>query len=324
MSTVWQQRPEVGNTLMLRFGLRVALGAGRGVTRALLRVSAAYLLLRRAPERRASQDYLRRVLGRRARLTEVYRHLLCFAQVVLDRVYLVSERFRRFEIRCSGLAELDATLAQGRGVLLFGAHLGSFEALRVLSQQRPEVPVRILLDQQQGPGISAALNSLNPALAQTIIDTRVAGPTLALAIRRELEGNAIVALLADRAVPGEDMREVQFLDGSAPLPVGPWLLAAALQVPVVLAFGLYRGGSRYDLHFELFAQQVDIARRTDAATRAATIAAVLQRFADRMAHYARLAPYNWFNFYAFWNDAGVAPRADAGAVCHAGAGSRRA
>jgi predicted LPLAT superfamily acyltransferase len=29
---------------------------------------------------------------------------------------------------------------------------------------------------------------------------------------------------------------------------------------------------------------------------------VVQQFADRLAHHVRIAPYNWFNFYDFWND----------------------
>jgi predicted LPLAT superfamily acyltransferase len=69
-----------------------------------------------------------------------------------------------------------------------------------------------------------------------------------------------------------------------------------MKVPVVLCFGLYRGGNRYDLHFELFAHSLEIERRQ----REASLRDVIQRYADRLAHYARTAPYNWFNFYDFW------------------------
>jgi predicted LPLAT superfamily acyltransferase len=27
---------------------------------------------------------------------------------------------------------------------------------------------------------------------------------------------------------------------------------------------------------------------------------LFQRYADRLEHYCRVAPYNWFNFYDFW------------------------
>ena len=34
--------------------------------------------------------------------------------------------------------------------------------------------------------------------------------------------------------------------------------------------------------------------------RSAAIEQLLRRYAERLEHYCRLAPYNWFNFYDFW------------------------
>ena len=313
MSPVWKERPELGNPLALRMILAFAFGAGRTVARALLFPSALYFMIARSPERRASLQFLSRLHGRPARLHHTFRHVLCFSQAVLDRLYLVTERFKRFHIRCFGLDDLDRALGGGRGVLLVGGHIGSFEALRVLSLQRPEVPICILLDLEQGPAVSHTLNALNPEMAATIIDVRAAGPTVTLAIKEALDRNSIVALLADRALPGQSTQPARFLGHFAPLPIAPWLLAAALKVPVVLAFGLYRGGNRYDLHFESFSDGMTLDRNH----RAEALSQILQRFADRLAHYANLAPYNWFNFYDFWHDAvrddGGSARPDDGA-----------
>jgi predicted LPLAT superfamily acyltransferase len=90
---------------------------------------------------------------------------------------------------------------------------------------------------------------------------------------------------------------VSFLGAPAQLPIGPWVLASTLRVPVFLGFGIYRGGNRYDCHFELFAERIDLPR----ADRDAALQRYAQQFADRLEHYARLAPYNWFNFYDFWH-----------------------
>ncbi len=57
------------------------------------------------------------------------------------------------------------------------------------------------------------------------------------------------------------------------------------------------GGNRYELHFEAFADAV----RVERANREASLNAIIQRYADRLAHYTRGAPYNWFNFYDFWH-----------------------
>lgn len=40
--------------------------------------------------------------------------------------------------------------------------------------------------------------------------------------------------------------------------------------------------------------------QTPRADRDAAIRAAMQHYADRLTHYCRLAPYNWFNFFDFW------------------------
>jgi predicted LPLAT superfamily acyltransferase len=268
------------------------------VARLLLYPITLYFFFRRGPERRASRVYLARVLERSVSVWHVLRHMHCFACTILDRLFLLGERFKRFDIQSFGLKDLDTALAGGQGVLLIGSHLGSFDALRVLALERPEVPVRILLDIEQGARIMQVLNAMNPALAASIINARDAGPAIAITIKQALDRNSIVALLADRGQPNNPTQSANFLGQPAPLPTSPWLLAAALKVPVMLAFGLYRGGNRYDLHFEPFAERIAIER----GRRAEALAQILQHFADRLAHYARLAPYNWFNFYDFWHE----------------------
>ena len=170
-------------------------------------------------------------------------------------------------------------------------------SLRVLSLRRPDLQLRILLDVGQNSRLSEMLNELNPKLAATIIDARRPGPELVLEMQRALQENAIVSTLADRLRPGNPVVMARFLGADAPFPASPWLFASALRVPVVLAFGLYRGGNRYELHFEQFACELPRDRRA----RGAALAEVVQRFAQRLEHFTRLDPYNWFNLYDFWN-----------------------
>ena len=224
------------------------------------------------------------------------RHLHCFAATILDRAFLLAERFKRFDIRVYGLAELRAAWERQQGVLVFGSHLGSFDALRVLAQFRPDVKMRVVIDVEQNPALSDFLNALNPELARSIINPRRDGMNTALAIKEALDEKALVTLLVDRARPGNEVVLCDFLGHPAPFPLSPWQLAAALKVPVVLCFGLYRGGNRYDMYFETFADTLAVER----TRREQHLKEAIVRFAGRLEHYARDAPYNWFNFYDFW------------------------
>lgn len=296
MTTAWMKRSEGGGQLALRTIHGIAVFFGRGVARTILYPVAAYFVLRRGPERRASRAFLTRALGRRATLADVFRHFFCFAAVTLDRVFLLSDRFGRFDVHCHGLNELHRAMAMGRGVLLFGAHFGSFEALRVLSLQRTDVEFRVVMDLDQNPTVSQLLNALNPKLASTVINARQSGTTVALAIRDALEAGALVTLLVDRSRPGNKVLPAEFLGGPAGFPTAAWELAAALHAPVVLCFGIYGGANRYDLHFERFADRVTHDRRN----RDVVMAGWIGRFARRLEDYVRKAPFNWFNFYDFW------------------------
>ncbi|MEO6155093.1 MAG: acyltransferase, partial [Thermomonas sp.] len=170
MSGSWKQRPEGGGLFAIGLICGIARHGGRGVARLLLHPITLYFLLRRAPEREASRAWLGQALGRPATLWQVARHIHTFAATILDRVFLLSGHLKRFDIRVKGAQELFATLASGQGLLLFGSHLGSFEVLRVLSRERPDIKVRVVLDIGHNPAMSQLLDALNPEIAATVID----------------------------------------------------------------------------------------------------------------------------------------------------------
>jgi predicted LPLAT superfamily acyltransferase len=294
----WQKRPEAGGRLGLWLLTTLPFRIGRPVARLITYPVALYFLLRRAPERAASRQFLARALSREPGWRDVYRHFLTFSQVTLDRLYLMAESFRRFNVQVHGVQDVDEALGMRKGTLVLSAHLGSFDALRVVSERSPDTTIRILLDVGQNAGLSTLLNALNPRLAAMIMDARRSGPQLVLDMQDALSKNAVVSTLVDRLRPGNPATTANFLGAPASFPTSPWILAAALRVPVILAFGLYRGGRDYDLYFERFELELPADRRE----RAAALAVIVQRFADRLAHYVRKAPYNWFNLYDFWSD----------------------
>lgn len=296
MTRAWLNRPEGGNAFALRLIMAIGLRLGRGVARLVLLPITAYFLIRRGPERRASREFLTRVLGRSPTLLEIARHFHTFAGVTLDRIYLLVGRLDLFDIRVIGLEKLHQALDGGQGVLMLGAHAGSFDALRVLSLERPDVEVRVVLDTEHSPVLSSILERLNPKVAAGIINPRQGSVAVVLEIGAALQRGAIVTMLGDRSRPGNEDVSVNFLGRQAEIPLSPWQIAAVLRVPVILCMGLFMGGNRYDLHFEVLEERLSVARDQ----RKTLLGDAAQNFAARLEHYVRLAPYNWFNFYDFW------------------------
>lgn len=293
----WSERPEGGGRFAFWLIRTIALKCGRPCARACLYPVTLYFFLRRGYERRVSYSFLERAFGRPATAWQVLRHIHRFASTMLDRVFLLSDRFMRFDVRVHGLAELVSRMQPDRGVLLLGAHVGSFEALRVLAVERPDVKVCAVLDTKKTPALTEMLHALNPAIARNVIDASRPGTEIVLALGEALQEGALATLLADRARSHEATVVVDFMGAPAAFPVAPFLIASVLKVPAVLCLGMYRGGKRYDLYFEAFADELALPRRA----RKAELRAVVQRYASRLEHYVRQDPYNWFNWHDFWN-----------------------
>lgn len=292
----WTERPEGGGWFAIWLIRTIGLKLGRRAARSILYPITLYFYLRRRFERRTSYEFLSRAFGRSASAWEVMRHIHRFASTILDRVFLLVDSFARFDVRIHGLDELISRAHLGKGVLLFGSHVGSFEVLRVAATKRPDVKVRVVFDQKQTPALTQLLHAINPAIGHNVIDASGHGMDVVLALGEAIGGGEVVTLLADRARRGETSAVVDFFGAPAAFPVAPFRIASVLDVPIVLCFGLYRGGNRYDLYFEPFVERLTLPRQgRDAALRC-----VVQRYVSRVEHYVRKDPYNWFNWYDVW------------------------
>ena len=258
-----------------------------------------YFVISAREARRVSYEYLRRVRGRPAHWWHVFRHFYCFAATILDRLYLLRSEFEHFDVALHDKEILLRKIEGGKGCILLGSHLGSFEVLRALGVTQQNFPLKVLMDTTHNQNITRFLDSLNEKIASTVIVPD--RPDTLLRVKESLDAGFLVGMLGDRVLSGDKATQCQFLDASATFPAGPILLAAIMHCPIILFFGLYRGGKRYDIYFEHFAEEITLHRDR----RTEDVQHCVQRYAERLEYYARLAPYNWFNFYSLWHRPGL-------------------
>lgn len=293
-TTSWPQQRERSNRAILKLMVWISLTLGRRIGRVVLYGIALYFLLFAPCARRASRAYLGRALGRWAQWSDGYRHVLHFASTVHDRVYLLNDRFDLFDIEVNGAEALRAAMDRQPGVLLIGAHLGSFEVLRAVGRGREGMQVAMLMYEENARKINATLEAINPAASKDII--ALGRLDSMLATRDKLDSGYLVGMLADRALGDETTVEHDFLGAPAAFPVGPFRVAAMLRRPVFFMAGLYLGGNRYRICLEPLADFSRVA----SSDRDAAIAQAQASYVARLEHYCRLAPYNWFNFFDIW------------------------
>lgn len=289
----WVDRPERSNALALRFMAWAAMAMGRPLVRALLYPICLYFLAFSPRARSASRKYLGKILGRSTGLADSFRHYHSFASVLLDRVFLLNDQVSRFDVRVHGAEIIEEMVARGQGCVLLGGHLGSFEVARSNGRTRG-LKINMLMYEDNARNVGEVIRAINPDLHLGVI--ALGRLDSMLKVEAALARGEVVGMLADRTLDDGDTVQIQFLGQPARFPTGPVRLAIMLNRPTVLLFGLYRGGNRYEIHVERFAEPDQVRGRE----RAAAADRLQRRYAERLEHYCRLAPYNWFNFYDFW------------------------
>lgn len=303
----WSKLAEVGSTWGLRFTFATYRLLGERVTRLLLHPIVFWFFLFAPRARRASRDFLARLhaaggFDHAPTWRDVYRHIHAFADAALDKVAAWMGRIDYDRILFEKQADLYALRDSGRGAVVIGSHLGSLETARALAahlgQQRA---INAIVYTEHAIRFNEILARTNPGFAVNLIHVGRLGPDTAIELTDKIERGELLFIVGDRTPPAENGRvsQAEFLGASAPFAQGPFILASLLKCPVYLFFCLAEetgGKRRFRIHFEHFADQIDLPRKA----REQVLATWTQRYAERLASYCRAAPLQWFNFYDFW------------------------
>ena len=304
----WAHAPERSNMLALRFICFMALVCGRHVTRLLLPPISLYFLLFAPAQRRHIKRYLFRAIGPQAGWVDGFRLLHAFSSTVLDRVYLLRGRLELFRISVSGNVPIEREAQEGRGAFMLGAHIGSFEVMGACKHNTEQQALRLAM--LMYPDNAQRINAILGAIALPEMRPHVIAlgrPHSMLDLRDWLDGGGLGGMLADRTLPGSEDQPAQqrgntlvvpFLGQPANFNDGPFRLAALLRRKVFFMAGLYGGGARYDVQFELLADFTE--RITDPAERERRIREAVAAYVAHLEALCRAHPYNWFNFHDFW------------------------
>jgi predicted LPLAT superfamily acyltransferase len=292
----WLSQGERGTVFLIRMTYQFATLLGRPFMRIIVSCVALWYRIFDRKAVAASRDWLSRVNGTPPGFWEIYKHLRVFAQVTLDRMFLLTGRTKNFEFTRHGDELLAEQAAKGEGAILLGAHVGSYEAMRA-GGAVDDVPIQILGYFENARQINALMNDLNPEQSANVIHLGEDPVAAIIKAKGCVERGHLMAILADRVGLNEKVVTAKFLGEDARFPTGIFIMASVMKCPVYLVFGLYSEPNRYDLYCEPFAEKIVLPRKD----RQHHLEELVQRYATRVEHFARKAPHNWFNFFDFWS-----------------------
>lgn len=306
----WAQQDEVKGLWGMRLMLRVwKLMGRRAFTVLLWPVIGVYWLIAR-PARQASRQWIGRVkqeLRQRnmpvpPRLNSFF-HFMRFGNAMLDKVasWRGELKFDRDVVFAPGASE-TLNIAAPQGKLLLASHLGDVEACRALAQLDGSKTITALVFSENAQRFKQIMSEMAPQAGVNLMSVTDIGPDTAIAIKEKLERGEWVAIVGDRIAVnpqrGGEWRVIwsPFMGQPAPFPQGPFILASILRCPVVLIFALRQQG-KLVLHSEPFADPLRLPR----GERQQALQETVDRYAQRLEHYALMSPLDWFNFFDFWH-----------------------
>ncbi len=301
----WAQQRERGSMLGIRLLLGLYRIGGRGLFRLFLYPVMLYFFLFSRRARQASLDFLRQAHAQGApTLTErpgwrhSFRHFLSFAESVLDKFGAWMGSLPTTEMVFVEDAQWQQLTQQGRGSLLIGSHLGNLEVPRAfVRSKRAGAVVTAIVFTEHAKKFNALLKEMQPDANFNLLEVTSIGPDTAIDLRERINRGEMLVIVGDRTPVHSSGRTVRvpFLGRTAEFSLGPYILAHLLECPVHLLFCV-REGNLYREYLEPFADRISWTR----ATRNQVLEQCAARYAQILGQHACRAPYQWFNFFDFW------------------------
>ncbi len=303
----WSNMRERGSYIGIRLLAECYRWGGHWLCRAFMYPVILYFFLTGSTTRQASMKFLHKVRQlepNNSQLTahswhDSFRHFLFFGNAALDRIDAWCNKLKLDEVRFPKKDKLTSLLESGQGAVMLASHLGNIELCRAISTQYTQIKVNVLVLTQNAENFNRVLKQLNPSSSLNLIQVSELGPASSMLLKQKVEDGELVVIAADRTSSNAEGRVfyAPFLGEEAAFPQGPFILASLMDCPTFLMFCL-KEKTGYQVHLEEFTQSITGSRkgRMERLQKAVTI------YAQRLEHYARRAPLQWFNFYDFWHN----------------------
>jgi predicted LPLAT superfamily acyltransferase len=274
--------------LLLRY---VDIRAGYAI---LALVIPFYMLFNRSGYR-PIRDYFRRRGYSGNIIFHIYRNHYLFGQMMLDKFYLFARKKNPFTSRVTDWDQFTSLLKSDGGFLIAGAHTGNFEICGYFLQQRLKKLNAVVFG-----GESAFLQAKRAqALSGNMAELIPVMPDMShlFVIKAALEKGEMVSMPCDRLFGSSKSFTFTFLGAPAHFPMGAFLLAAQLEVPVCTLYVMREPARKY----HIICKQLDV-DRSQYKTSRDIARALCQVYVEQLEDILKAYPHQWFNFYDFWNN----------------------
>ena len=253
-----------------------------------------YVLSRPEARKGAYRYHRRRGRSRLQAALDVYRSFYRMGVMLIDRFAVYGGH--EFEIVAEHTERYYDKMKNNEGFVLLFSHIGNSE-MAAYTMSTPDKRMHILAFGGETPVVMEQRAKVLEKNNIGVITVYPNDMSHVFAINEVLQRGEVLAVAGDRRW-GDKTIECEVLGAKAPLPAGVFQLCAAMRCPIILPFVFKEPNNRYHIYTEELAVNPSLPRDQRAAELA-------QQFADRITEQMKAHPYEWFNFFDFWNEEGT-------------------
>ena len=290
MSRSWEGRSK-GNKLGYSIFIWLLRVGGLGPAYFLLRFVSFYYFLFSSSHKHSYRFFHKRLhFGKWRSLRAVYRNYYIFGQTLIDKIVVMSGLKAPYTFVYEGEHHIEDIMAAGNGGILISAHIGNYELAGYYFKRLP-VKVNIIMVDNEQQQIKQYLESVMNDRKMNIITIKDDLSHI-YEINNALKNNELIAIHADRYVPGTKTVTGNFMGEDALFPMGPFVLAATFKVPVSYVFCVKESATHYHLSSTPPLSYTE--NKQEAITHA------LGDYIAELENKVKQYPEQWFNYYNFW------------------------
>jgi lauroyl/myristoyl acyltransferase len=209
---------------------------------------------------------------------------MCFSDLVST-----NRRPARLTAHVASVEGVEKIAPLTGGLVSLTAHVGNWELAGRLLARRTSRPTHVVVAEEAARELERWVRRDGEGLRFVTRSRATVSLELVAALRR----GEVVGVQGDRALGTRGDVMLPFFARPAPFPLGPFLLASAVGVPLVPAFCLLRSDYRYSMKV---ATPIMVTRGGEEDAAQAWVA-VLEEI-------VRQHPTQWFNFFDIWTPFG--------------------
>lgn len=239
-----------------------------------------YILVRRRERHGAYVFHRRRGRNRLQAAADVYRSFYHFGKAIIDRFAVYAGQ--QFEVIVENRELYYDRVHSPEGFIMLFSHVGNTEMAGYFLST-PDKRLHILAYGGESPVVMEHRRQVLERNNISMITVEPNDMSHIYRIGQVLQQGNVLAMAADRRM-GDAVIRLTMMGCEAPFPQGVFRICKAMRQPVLLVFVLKQDAHTYRVYCEQLPADDQLP----------------QRYAQRVEQMARSHPYQWFNFYDFW------------------------